>query len=212
MQDKGVITGENNSVALANISLHYIIKNISEINKYSLKFKRYIDDILFITRDQQEGQIIINALTRSFQQHDLEITFRQMDTRQPNDEIEFLDVLHVSDHTSTWGFKTKKIIKPTAKEAIFLNGKSHHPLHIFRGIILSEGRRMRRLNEKDEDYLQSLDFLKEKCIRSNFPENLVTRNIDNIKQWTRMDKQENKKTIQKRPDCRGPRSFQKFCS
>ena len=85
-----------------------------------------------------------------------------MDTRQQNNEIEFLDVLHVSDHNSTWGFKTKNFFKPTAQEAIFLNGKSHHPLHIFRGIVLSEGRRMHRLNEKDKDFPKSLEHLKQK--------------------------------------------------
>ena len=152
VQDKGVVTGENNSVAIANITLHYLIKNIPEINFFTLKFKRYIDDILFITNSKIEQNIIINALTKKFNQYKLELTFKSLDTRDMDGEIEFLDVLHVANSSSQWGFKTRNFIKPTAKDAVFLNGKSHHPLYIFRGIILSEAKRMRRLNETNDDY------------------------------------------------------------
>ena len=51
-QEKGVVTGENNSVAIANITLHFMIKQIPEINQLTFIFKRYIDDMIYITRDQ----------------------------------------------------------------------------------------------------------------------------------------------------------------
>ena len=185
VQESGVVTGENNSVALANISLHFVVRKIPSINKYSLIFKRYIDDVIIITENPTHAQLIKEDLTKIFKNNQLELTFRQINTDEKGTEIEFLDVLHCTDDSSTWGFKLKNFVKPTAVNSVFLNGNSYHPLHIFRGIILSEGKRLRRLNEKDEDFQSSLTMLSEKCLRSNFPENLVTRNIDNIKHWTR---------------------------
>ena len=45
------------------------------------------------------------------------------------------------------GFKTTNYIKPTATFAKFLNGNSYHPPHVFRGIILGEANRLKKLNE-----------------------------------------------------------------
>ena len=105
----------------------------------------------------------------------------------------------MANSSSKWGFKTRNFIKPTAKDAVFLNGKSHHPLYIFRGIILSEAKRMRRLNETNDDYLISLEHLAHKCIRSNFPKNLVIRNIEEAKNWSRSDDTSTNKSIDIKP-------------
>ena len=126
----------------------------------------------------------------------MELTFQQISTNEKGSQIEFLDALHCADDTSTRGFKLKNFVKPTAVNSVFLDGNSYHPLHILRGIIISEGKRLRRLNEKDDDFKSSLKMLSEKCIRSNFPENLVTRNINNIMHWTRPDKTKNVKQME----------------
>ena len=120
-----------------------------------------------------------------------------MDTRNEDNNIEFLDVLHCADKNAKGGFKTKHFVKPTGTNALFLNGKSHHPLHVFRGIILSEARRLRRLNEFDQDYQHSIEQLKKKCIKSKFPNNLVERNINTVLSWKRnLEKTQNKKNNQ----------------
>ena len=184
-QEKGIVTGENNSVAIANITLHFMIKQIPEINQLAFIFKRYIDDMIYITRDETGGNIIKTQLIRIFKDHNLELTFREIDTRDRNVQVEFLDVLHMTDKCSNGGFRFKNFVKPTAANALFLNGKSYHPLHVFRGIILGEARRLRRINEYDEDYLMGLEGLKIKCNRSGFPINLTSRNIEVVKTWKR---------------------------
>ena len=63
------------------------------------------------------------------------------------------------------------LIKPTAKSAKFLNDNSYHPRHVFRAIILSEAKRLKKINEKLEDYENALINLKTKCIKSNFYKN-----------------------------------------
>ena len=47
-QKKGIITGDNNSVVIANISLHYIMTKTTKLSE-SLFIRRYIDDLLFIS-------------------------------------------------------------------------------------------------------------------------------------------------------------------
>ena len=63
----------------------------------------------------------------------------------------FLDVLHCVNHEATRNFTIKDFAKPTAVNATFLNGKSAHPLHIFKGTILGEAKILRRLNELDQE-------------------------------------------------------------
>ena len=69
VQDKGVITGDNDSVAIANIALHFIIKQITEIPNNCIIFKLYIDDILFITAGQRGAEIVRNALRNKFKEY-----------------------------------------------------------------------------------------------------------------------------------------------
>ena len=44
--------------------------------------------------------------------------------------------------------------------------------------------RMRRLNERDQDYLESLERLQKKCMVSGFEERTTTHMIDLAKTWT----------------------------
>ena len=126
-------------------------------------------------------------MKETFAIYNLDLTFREINTGQRNKELEFLDVLHCTDTQVLKGFKTKNFIKPTARNSVFLNGKSYHPMHVFRGIFISEAKRMRRLNECDEDYHASLIDLQNKCIRSGFDKNLVNKNLEIVKLWKRLE-------------------------
>ena len=75
-----------------------------------------------------------------------------------------------------------------------LNGNSHHPLHIFKGIILSESRRLRRINENDEDYLESLTVLETKCRRSNFNKMIIEETLKITRTWVGQVKPQNTKS------------------
>ena len=49
-QKKGIITGDNNSVVIANISLRYTMMKATKLNK-ALMVRRFIDDIIVISEN-----------------------------------------------------------------------------------------------------------------------------------------------------------------
>ena len=108
-----------------------------------------------------------SALTTSFGFYGLNLKFRHFETTSFH-ELEFLDVLHVNDENSRFGFVTKDLKKTTAKDCCFLHDKSHPPPRIFRSIAYGECIEMRRLNERNKDFLSSLELLKKKSIPSEF--------------------------------------------
>ena len=151
-QKTGIATGDNNSVSIANIALHFIISKIEEIKKYSKLFKRFIDDIIYIVEDDNNSEIIQQRLEQEFKKYDLELTTRTMTTRDKFGKVEFLDVLHESKESAKGKFITTNYTKPTAIRSTFLNGKSYHPNSIFRGIIIGEAKRLIKLNEEKQGY------------------------------------------------------------
>ena len=73
------------------------------------------------------------------------------------DKLPFLDIEHILTRANEKSFfYTKNFTKANAVNSTFLNGKSFHPLNIFKGIISGEEKRMKRINEKKEDYYESL--------------------------------------------------------
>ena len=80
-------------------------------------------------------------------------------------------------------FYVKNYIKPTAKNRVFVNGKSHHPRSIYKSIVFSESIRLRRLCERDCDYLEALKSLKEKCLKSCFCKALVEDMLKITEEW-----------------------------
>ena len=183
MQEHGIVTGDNHSVSIANMAVHYIVKTAhSTVNKSKL-FVRFIDDILWISEGLEDTAAIEQALLKCFGDFGLRLTFRYLNNSSEN-QLEFLDVLHVSNATARIGFVTKDFQKPTATYRCFLNGASHHPPHVFRSIVYGESIRMRRLKERDQDYLESLERLQKKCMVSGFDEKMTTYMIDLAKTWT----------------------------
>jgi len=47
-QTSGIVTGDNHSVLLANIALHYVILPISHLLSETIIFKCFIDDIPYL--------------------------------------------------------------------------------------------------------------------------------------------------------------------
>ena len=135
---------------------------------------------------QNTAQTIKNAILTAFCENDLEISFRQIQTGslEQNTSMEFLDVDHVIDSTAVGGFYTKEFIKPTALNRTFLHGKSHHPISVFKSIVFGEAMRMRRLNESNEHFQDSLERLRSKCLKSNFNNEVVNNIIEKAKLWT----------------------------
>ena len=158
-----------------------------KLSSNTVIFQRYIDDLLYITKNETDSKMVKNLLKNKFDEHRLQLTFREINTQMNGAELEFLNVLHVINHQSPGGFITKDFTKPTAAGHTFVNGRSHHPPHVFRGIVLGEGQRLRRLNETEEGFKTSIQRLQEKCLKSNFNETMVTKTIQGIKAWKQQD-------------------------
>ena len=176
-QDTGIVTGDNNSVALANIALHFVVKEITAIKEFTTLYQRYIDDILYITEEKEHSVIVKSKLTEGFNKYGLDLTFREIYTGNFNLEIEFLYVLHVTDHNAKNGFITKDFTKPTAIDQTFLNGTSYHPRNVFTATIKVEATRRRRLNENNTDFVDSMTRLENKCLKSGFNKSLTSNAI-----------------------------------
>ena len=77
----------------------------------------------------------------------------------------------------------RNYIKPTAINRVYINGRSYHPRSIYKSIVFSESIRLRRLCERDCDYLEALKLLKDKCIKSYFCEGLVVEMLEKTEKW-----------------------------
>jgi len=64
---------------------------------------------------------------------------------------------YVSNHDDDFCFVTKDFVKTTAEGRQFTNEKSHHPQSTFKSILFGEAIRLRRLNQRKEDYLSRLN-------------------------------------------------------
>nr|CAB3263301.1 uncharacterized protein LOC108950347 [Phallusia mammillata] len=182
-QQKGIIAGDNHSVSIANIAMHFIIKSITATLKRAEVFKRYIDDIIWVSSGIKTTSHIRSKLQYAFAREGLNLTFRVLDPRDDNGRVEFLDVDHVHSSSSPCGFVTQDHVKATATDRCFLHGTSHHPRHIYRAVVLGEASRLRRLNEKDDDFKASLLRLAVKCKKSAFPDSIISICIETAKSW-----------------------------
>ncbi|MEC8567887.1 MAG: GIY-YIG nuclease family protein, partial [Pseudomonadota bacterium] len=151
--------------------------------KKAVMFKRYIDDIIWISESVEITNQIQKELSETFLKNGLKMTFRRISTRQTSGTLEFLDVNHVVDPSCAAGFRTTNFVKPTAINRLFLNGQSSHPRNVFKSIFFSESIRMRRLNEKTDDYLKALEDLKIKCWKSGFDKKMVNNMLNIARSW-----------------------------
>ena len=114
IQKQGIITGDNNSVSLANISMHFIMLKISNILNQAQLFKRFIDDVIWLSHGNALTEKIEQALTNTCMEYELKLTFRKVSTNETGKSLEFLDVLHMIDNSNKFGFFTTSFIKKTA--------------------------------------------------------------------------------------------------
>ena len=185
-QSTGIVTGDNHSVSIANITLHFILLPIATTLSKAELFKRYIDDIVWLSYNLDTTNHIRDALTTAFDNASLEVTFRSIHTGNfcNSNKLEFLNVEHQTDDSFKGGFFTKNFVKPTATDRCFLHGHSHHPPNVYKSIVFGEAVRLRRLNESQEFYEKSLQQLRIKCLNSNFDKKIVDQILGTAKTWT----------------------------
>jgi len=59
----GIITSDNHSVSLANIAVHNILQPIADVQNEAERFRRFIDDIIWISASEISNERIRQALT-----------------------------------------------------------------------------------------------------------------------------------------------------
>jgi hypothetical protein len=101
-------------------------------------------------------------------------------------------VLHLTNKDYSKNFIVTDYTKPTAINSTFINGRSFHPVHIFKGIIFGEAKRLRRLNETEEGYRMSLDNLKDKCKRSGFGKSIIKEVMEVVSEYKNVWNKETK--------------------
>ena len=120
----GIITGDNHSVSLASITVHYILQPIADILEQIELFCRFIDDIVWITDSESTNICIRSALYTVYKNNGLKLTFRQICTNDDSGSVEFLDVNHCIAADSVFGFVTKDFVKPTSVGRRFITPSS----------------------------------------------------------------------------------------
>ena len=155
--------------------------------------RRFIDDIIVISENNTVPIEIIENFKNTFKEHDLNLTSTIMSSEKGINALPFLDVEHIFTKANEKSFfYTRNFTKATAINSTFLNGKSFHPLNTFKGIITGEEKRMKRTNERKEDYFESLKKLKTKCIKSNFNLKLIEDQFEKICRQNENENMQNK--------------------
>ena len=182
MISEGILTGASNSTGLADAFLTVITRPI-RASEFLLIFKRYIDDIIahFIGSYEQLKDWI-KSVEERFLEFDMKIDARiaGFGVDGVESEAEFLDVNH--KFTGRFDYETVNFVKPTALGRVFLDGSSYHPMHIFKGIVAGESKRMRRLNSTESGYKSSLADLQTKCKKSNFHMPVVKDQLKTVRE------------------------------
>jgi len=107
IQKNGIITGDNHSVSLANIAMHYILQPIADVLNEAELFRRFINDIIWSSASEISNERIRQALNSAFENSGLELMFRQACIAEKTGEVEFLDVNHCVTIEDDFGFVTK---------------------------------------------------------------------------------------------------------
>ena len=62
-----------------------------------------IDDIIWLSYDNESTEKIEQALTNTCMEYELKLTFRKVNTNETGKRLEFLDVLHMIDNSNKFG-------------------------------------------------------------------------------------------------------------
>ena len=109
-QSNGIITGDNHSVSLVNIAMHFATTSAFPTLKKAVIYKRFIDDIIFIAIRENSTQNIIKEIENTLGKVGLQMTTKLFNTKCSDQQVEFLNVLHKHQEDSLSKFVTCNFI------------------------------------------------------------------------------------------------------
>ena len=173
----GVPTGGIPSVDVANISVFYVFKKLiyDQQNDSLVHFVRFVDDGLgFYDGDIDNFDIWFEQVRlKSVDQYGLDLT---VTVNPVSTFTQFLDI----QFKYTDGKLTTDIYRKETDANRYLFFNSHHPRHVFRSVVFSQGMRYRRIINDDDILRKRLDELKVFFVRSGYPERLLNSILDAV--------------------------------
>lgn len=157
LQKKGLATGTNCAVPLANLFLAETLDPLL-INEKIQTFRRYIDDIFGIWKGTEAEFIEFFNLLNEASPIPLTYTIGK--------EIVFLDLTITLNDDNIIDYKTYQKIQSRFQ---YITPKSFHPYHTFKGMIIGELKRLMRNSSKEAFYLSSRSLFLERLARMGFP-------------------------------------------
>jgi hypothetical protein len=166
-QVNGIAMGNCAAPPLAIIYMHMIEGEILSRSPEIIFWKRYIDDIFFITNSNPDSLLATaNAINRHI----------QFTLEEPvNDELPFLDTLATFNKESH-KFKFSLYIKPT-HSGTCLSFSSYVPVTRKKCLIISETLRCNNISPGDNDSLAKID---NKLAKNGYPSRFITHTRRNI--------------------------------
>ena len=174
MLNQGIPTGAKHCVPLANILLTFIVRELHKQDKSFEKiflenlkiWQRYIDDcfgLMFLGSDPLFTEFY-EKLATQFKLFDLDLTLETS-----KEEIVMLDLVIFINNGK---LHTKENRKETASNS-YLRYGSAHPSFTFKGIVKSQMLRLRRLCSRNEDFIEAIKQLRERCVNSGYNDAVV---------------------------------------
>lgn len=167
LQIKGTAMGKKYAPSFANLFMHFWENNA--LLQSSLKptlWKRYIDDIFCIWPHSLTDLVtFINILNST--NPNIKLTAKHSAV-----EIDFLDCTIFKSDKKT--INTKIFFKETDSHHL-LHPNSHHPKHIFKGIVKSQILRFIRLSSTRKDFHYTYRILKQSLIHLGYSRSMIRR-------------------------------------
>ena len=173
---EGVPTGGIPSVSIANICVYFVFKKLIYTQENNLvDMLRFVDDGLgFFDGTSECFHTWFNSIReKSVELYGLDLT---VVVNPVTVFTQFLDInLKFID-----GKLTTDIFRKETDANRYLSFHSHHPRHMFRSVVYSQGMRYRRIINDDKILKLRLNELKTYFINSGFPGNFVCSILDSI--------------------------------
>ena len=99
--------------------MHYVPLLLAKVLNKTVVFKRYIDDIIWLSYNYFITTKIKELLHAQFNDFNLQLVFNSINSKKIDYELEFLDVLHVTTLNAKSGFITKDFIKIYSQRLMF---------------------------------------------------------------------------------------------